>query len=578
MCLNPVKLPQPDGTIRIVPCGRCIQCVRDYQQTWVARLSEELKSWHIPDSKDFPVVFFTLTYAEENIPKNYLQVTTSGVHLTKTPLFETSPATVWNTTLKEPAKDAKERQQRLEYEFRCDLASYIDVHGDDVGDGYNIDDFSMNCEDLPSWTIPDDSIPGLPISRCLAFNSVRYSDVRSWLKCCRVIYSRKIKPVACLSDKKEFFSCNPRFISEVNGKTLPKSVITTSFKYFICSEYGPRTFRPHYHGCMFGVTESEFRAWFLPLWENRFGHVEVDSFDPNKGGMMYIAKYCSKGSFDNPLCKKDFFYPNGKEYHSKHYEGSLLRFGVDLPICDPTFRLMSHGLGIRYAFIPSVQKYWGVALNSDFVVRDVRGVCPRPSVDILRLLGLSKTLDVRYIKVSSPGFLGDPVNVFLDVRNDLGDARAAYIRKFSDSGRLIAESMVDFDLDAQYEEENNLSAKRYSRTFSTRVRDSKGRYTNQVVSKTAFSALPRYYHRWLLSPASKLYLSAHSIRVRAAMDEERAAFIRLFRTSDEKTHALRDLEFVEDLVRARSSEVLRKSAERFYSQADREDLKDVHRQ
>lgn len=577
MCLNPIKLPQPDGTVRIVPCGRCIQCVKDYQQTWISRLSEELKSWYNPSGKDFPVVFFTLTYSQENIPKNYLQLTTTGVHLTKSPLFPTSLPVNWNTTVKEPERDAKERQQRLEYEFRCDLESYIDVNGNDVGDGFGVDEFGQDFDDLPSWTYPLDENPGLPISRCLAFNSVRYSDVRSWLKCCRVTYGRKVVPVTCISDKGELFKCNPRFIPEVNGKTLPKAAITTSFKYFICSEYGPKTFRPHYHGCIFGVTLDEFRKWFLPLWENRFGHVEVDTFDPTKGGMMYIAKYCSKGSYDCPLCKKDFFYPSGKEYHSKHYEGSLLKFGVDLPLADPVFRLMSHGLGIRYAFVPQVQKFWGVTINDDFVVRSATVVSRPPTVDILRLLGLSKTQDVKYIKVGCPNFLGDEIPVELVSRSDSDLIKAAYIRRFSNSGRLIAESMIDFDLNASYEEENTLSEKRYSRVYTVRVKDSEGKYTNQVVSKTAFSALPRYYHRWLLPPSSKLYLSAASLRKRVAIDEERAAFIRLFRTTDEKITALRDMELIEDLGKSRSIETLRKSAQRFYQSLDKEDLKDVAR-
>lgn len=29
------------------------------------------------------------------------------------------------------------------------------------------------------------------------------------------------------------------------------------FTFFVTSEYGPRTLRPHYHGVLFGVTAKE---------------------------------------------------------------------------------------------------------------------------------------------------------------------------------------------------------------------------------------------------------------------------------------------------------------------------------
>lgn len=573
MCLNPVKLPQPDGTVRIVPCGHCLQCVKAYQQTWVARLSEEVKSWKIPNSKEVPIVFFTLTYSQENIPKNYLQVTTTGVHLTKSPLFPQScPPAVWNTVLKENRDMAKSRQSALESEFRRDVECYVDTFG-----SLECDDLENSDEDMPQWMFDEDADPGLPISKCLAFNSVRYSDVRAWLKACRIYYDRhisKIFPVTYVDGAS--LECNERYISEVNGNKLPKCAITKSFKYFICSEYGPVTLRPHYHGCIFGVTLDEFKRFFLPLWENRFGHVECSTFDPDKGGMLYISKYCSKGSYDNPLSCKDFFFPNGKEYHSKRYEGCIDRFGVDLPICDPVFRVMSHGLGIRYAFIPSIQRYWDTKIDENFVVRSISGVIAPPSVELLKLVGLSKLTDVKYINVSYPNFCGDDLKVELVSRFDNDLTRAAYIRKYSSSGNVIAESMIDYDLNANYEEENRLLERKYSRCFALREKDANGKYTGKVVSKTAFSALPRYYHRWLLPPGAKLQIQAAAIRRSALLDEERAAFIRQFRQSDAKISAHRDMELVEDLERSRSAKILRKSAERFYRKLDFEDLKDLH--
>lgn len=75
--------------------------------------------------------------------------------------------------------------------------------------------------------------------------------------------------------------------------------------------------------------------------------------------MSYCAKYCSKGFYEHPLCSKDFFYPKPTkiddveirpftEYHSKHYERCLELFGMDEPIVDPTFHLVSKGLGVNW--------------------------------------------------------------------------------------------------------------------------------------------------------------------------------------------------------------------------------------
>ena len=88
MCYNPVTIKCADGIHEMqVPCGRCLACRKAYQQMWVARLEEERKSW-VPIEGKYPIVFFTLTYRESSIPKNYLQLTTTGVHLTKQPLFD----------------------------------------------------------------------------------------------------------------------------------------------------------------------------------------------------------------------------------------------------------------------------------------------------------------------------------------------------------------------------------------------------------------------------------------------------------------------------------------------------------
>lgn len=108
------------------------------------------------------------------------------------------------------------------------------------------------------------------------------------------------------------------------------------FKYYLCSEYGPRTHRPHYHAIFFGLSPDELHI-ALADWRKRYGYVVCELVDittakSRLNSARYIGKYCSKGVFENP--------------HAKN--GQVL----------PTFRLMSKGLGSSY-----VDKHKDVILN-----------------------------------------------------------------------------------------------------------------------------------------------------------------------------------------------------------------------
>ena len=76
-----------------------------------------------------------------------------------------------------------------------------------------------------------------------------------------------------------------------------------NWKYFICSEYGPKTSRPHYHGLIFGLTKEQFMPFLLD-WQNKFGFVNCKVVNFAVGDYVkvsrYVSKYCSKGVFENP--------------------------------------------------------------------------------------------------------------------------------------------------------------------------------------------------------------------------------------------------------------------------------------
>lgn len=65
MCTRPIPIRYVNykGVDSVVdaPCGKCFDCLRRYQNDWKIRAIEESKSWS-------HAYFFTLTYAEDNLP------------------------------------------------------------------------------------------------------------------------------------------------------------------------------------------------------------------------------------------------------------------------------------------------------------------------------------------------------------------------------------------------------------------------------------------------------------------------------------------------------------------------------
>ena len=206
MCLSPITIYvnnkyDPQGTRNVqVPCGKCLECKKSYQNSWYVRFYEECNNW--PN-----FIFFTLTYSNDNVP-------------------------------------------------------------------FYVDNESGEC-----------------------YNTVYKEDVQKWVKYVRKTLSRRY------------------------GKSL-------SIKYFITSEYGPRTLRPHYHGIIWGVDYGDFQTIALDYWQKHFGFTTSELLSSPKfssradRSLRYVAKYCSKGSFENYL--------------------------VDEGKVNKTFHLISKGIGKSY--------------------------------------------------------------------------------------------------------------------------------------------------------------------------------------------------------------------------------------
>lgn len=60
-------------------------------------------------------------------------------------------------------------------------------------------------------------------------------------------------------------------------------------RYFVASEYGPKTLRPHYHAILFNFNVRRHYGLISKCWKK--GFVSVSSVTPGRIG--YVAKYCN---------------------------------------------------------------------------------------------------------------------------------------------------------------------------------------------------------------------------------------------------------------------------------------------
>lgn len=121
-------------------------------------------------------------------------------------------------------------------------------------------------------TYSNDTVPYL-VRDGKKFLTVWKQDVKDWIKRFRTNYERK---------------------TGVKG-----------IRYFLCSEYGPKTHRPHYHAIFFGLSCSDMEI-ALNDWRSRFGFVMAKDVNYNCRDMetvaRYVSKYASKGVFEDPFC------------------------------------------------------------------------------------------------------------------------------------------------------------------------------------------------------------------------------------------------------------------------------------
>lgn len=245
-CVSPVRLRQFDGFYSLYPCGHCINCLSRRQSLWRRKLSLELQT------EGVYARFITLTYSNAHLPLLEYDSENRFISFTRTKFHR--DGTPFRSIEKPFFADKS-------YDYKDYFASVVI-------------DFPHFVSYRHNDTIRFDDSNTLAVSYL--------PDVQDFVKRLRTNLSRA---------------------PELAGEDL-------SFKYFICSEYGPQTFRPHYHGILFfkskAVSDFADSHFIFKTWgkcdfnENKFD--ELSKPITSQGGVSaYVSKYITSVS-DLPLC------------------------------------------------------------------------------------------------------------------------------------------------------------------------------------------------------------------------------------------------------------------------------------
>ncbi len=184
-------------------------------------------------------------------------------------------------------------------------------------------------------TVPDVM---LPCGKCiLCRDSVR----KEWTKRLRLeLFTNPAATFITLTYNDECVSVGvskpdiQRFIKRFRHLKRDYGISIPKFKYFIASEYGSTTYRPHYHGIIFGVDMMRCSA-FKP-------YVATVKVEGNRRYPVYSSPILEK-VWSNGFVSIDFVTPATVRYVAKY----ILKMDNDFD-CDgfyPNFHLYSRGIG-----------------------------------------------------------------------------------------------------------------------------------------------------------------------------------------------------------------------------------------
>lgn len=244
-CLNPQRVYNSSlGDYLTVSCGHCEYCRDARRKSWAERLEHEFKCAEY-------VVFCTLTYSNYHLPRVYYNEKGIVTNFQVSSVFN-----YYNRHTK--SYQIKKKRKNL----KC-------------FNGLNV--LTLDPE-IDKWLRPPHWV------RARKNNVLTYDDTNSFAVCYRPDITKYFKRVRSNIERRY-----PRC------ETLPE------FRYFAVSEYGPDTYRPHYHVLLFFDKRPDDEHALLHLLFKSWGKSSVSEIGSqfevvrNKAASAkYISKYVSK--------------------------------------------------------------------------------------------------------------------------------------------------------------------------------------------------------------------------------------------------------------------------------------------
>ncbi len=179
-------------------------------------------------------------------------------------------------------------------------------------------------EETAKQTIMKEKYPDgllVPCGRCV---ECRIAKAREWET--RLVHESKYYEKKCFVTLTYNNECLPKDYS-LKKKELQKWIkrlrkrTKAKIKYYACGEYGTQKWRPHYHIIILGLG-LEDRNQIEDTWGNGFVHIGTVT----SNSIKYTADYTTKTEIGK--WAKEYYGRSGRE---------------------PPFRIMSKGIGLKYA-------------------------------------------------------------------------------------------------------------------------------------------------------------------------------------------------------------------------------------
>lgn len=250
-CLHPVRITL-HGDYAYVPCGKCEVCLSNKQLRNCASCDFEL-------STATSVFFVTLTYSNPNVPI----------------------MAVYEDTFYKDDNDTDNLYYCYDvtpryHELKC-KNPVVD------------DDFYLGCLRYPGHMMDDLYYKRVKTNDDISVYNTHYYDL-----CGNVVDSKSIYYMPYLShyDVKCFLKRLRYYLNKNKNKNYE------TLRYYVMGEYGPRTYRPHFHLLLFfqsQITPEDVTSFVYKSWS--YGRISVDRVEKN--ATSYVTRYAS-GSFILP--------------------------------------------------------------------------------------------------------------------------------------------------------------------------------------------------------------------------------------------------------------------------------------